>query len=399
LKHIHAAKLGLIRRTVYCEAKRATAIYSQQVFGSVLSNFISSHNNQTSMAVFPLAQLIKQLDLPKDNSALRSLAVGLALRCLERQNASISLGTVLNQLLPPIFSDQYEFYVDQVGRIAGFITWATTDAKGTNLLLEYGCHSLSSTEWSAGKDLWIIDFIALDGNLAEIIAALRDTRFANQKAVTYIRQKKNVRLVKQLSREDRNSFVLGKTPRNPTGQQLTTRFDILHGHAASLRSAVDLGNAVLGSIEAVQHLQSPLGRVMHIFREALAIQQCRTYFNSAGQPVGNIVWAWISDETKASMRTTPIERIHTSEWNEGRQLCFVDIALSPSTKALISTDILETHFPEESTVLLYTQPNEASPGTFIRLARHKRHRANEGWLESLFPIATPALALIELSYS
>lgn len=351
------------------------------------------------MAVFPLTQLIEQLDLPKNSGASRSLAVGLALRYLERQNASINLGSVLNQLLPPILAGQYEFYVDQVGRIAGFVTWAVTDAEGTNLLLEYGCNSLSKTQWSAGEDLWIIDFVALDGNLAEMIAALRDTRFANQQTVTYIRRKKNMRLVKQLSREDRNSFVTGKKQTISIDKTLTTRFDILHGHASSLRSAMELGNAILGASKSEQHLQSPLSRVMHIFREALAIQQCRTYFNSAGQPVGNIVWAWISDETKASMRTTPIEKIHTSEWNEGRQLCFVDIALSTSTKALISTDILEAHFPEESTVLLYTQPNEASPGTFIRLARHKRHRANEGWLESLFPIATLALAPIGLSHS
>jgi hemolysin-activating ACP:hemolysin acyltransferase len=335
------------------------------------------------MTVFPLAKLLAQLNLPKDRWATRALALGLAFRCLKNQTTSTNLDVLLNRLLPPICADQYEFYVDQVGRVVGFLTWATTDLEGTKLLIEHGSSALANKQWSAGNDLWVIDFAALDGALSEILLALRDTRFVTQQSVTYSRQKKNVRLVKQLTREDRNSFILGKNQRISGRQQLTTDFGFLHGHESSLQSALELGNALLGASESVLHLRSQVPRVMHTFREAHVIRQLRIYLNDAGRPAGTIAWAWLSDETITRMHSTSLHEIHTSEWNEGNHLCFFDIALSKSTKALIIADIMGMLFPEEVTALLYTQPDKVLPGNFIRVVRAQESCVVNRWLDSL----------------
>jgi hemolysin-activating ACP:hemolysin acyltransferase len=335
------------------------------------------------MTVFPLDKLIAQLNLPKDLWATRALALGLAVRCLKNQTTSTNLGVLLNRLLPPIFVGQYEFYTDQVGRVVGFLTWAMTDLEGTRLLMEHGSSALANKQWSAGNDLWLIDFAALDGSLSEILLALRDTRFATQQSVTYSRQKKKMRLVKQLTRGDRNSFVLGKNQPLSGGQQLTTDFGFLHGHETSLQAALELGNALLGANESILHLQSHVPRIMHTFREAHVIRQLRTYLNDMGRPVGTIAWAWLSDETIARMHTTSLHEIHTSEWNEGKHLCFFDIALSKSAKALVSADIMGMLFPEEVTVLLYTPPGKSSPGSFIRVTRAQEGCVVNDWLDSL----------------
>jgi hemolysin-activating ACP:hemolysin acyltransferase len=336
------------------------------------------------MTVFPLAKLLAQLNLPKDLWATRALALGLAVRCLKNQTTSTNLDALLNRLLPPIFANQYEFYVDQVGRVVGFLTWAITDLEGTKLLMECGSSALANKQWSAGNDLWVLDFAALDGALSEILSTLRDTRFATQQSVTYSRQKKKMCLVKQLTRGDRNSFVLGKNQHILGGQQLTTDFGFLHGHETSLQDALELGSALLGASESVLHLQSRVPRVMHTFCEAHAIRQLRIYQNDMGRPAGTIAWAWLSDETIARMHTTSLHEIHTSEWNEGKHLCFFDVALSKSAKSLASADIMGRLFPEEVTALLYTPPDKISRGNFIRVARAQERSVVNSWLDSLF---------------
>jgi hemolysin-activating ACP:hemolysin acyltransferase len=333
------------------------------------------------MAVFPLSTLLAQLDLPKDRLSTHALAVGLAFQCLERQKASSDLRSMFDRLLPPIFANQYEFYVDHVGRVIGFLTWATTDSEGSKLLIEHGSNALANAQWSAGNDLWVIDFAAFDEQLPAILCALRDTRFMDLHAVTYGRHKEKIRLVKQMSRKDRNSFILRKSRPATAPLNLTKRFDILHAHAASLRISLDLGNALLATRASAQHLQSSVSSVMHTFREALAIRQCRTYFDDAGEPQGIVAWAWLSEATIARMHTTPIQEVHTSEWNEGQQLCFFDISINDSIMARVSSDIIEQLYPEESTALMYTSPSNGASGVFMKVDRRSRRADLEGWLK------------------
>lgn len=335
------------------------------------------------MTIFPLAKLLAQLNLPKDCWAKRALAVGLAFRCLQNQTTSTNFDALLNRLLPPIFADQYEFYVDQIGRVVGFLTWAITDPEGANLLMEHGSNALAKQHWSAGNDLWVVDFAATEGAFSEILLALRDTQFATQQSVTYSRQKKRLRLVKQLTRGDQNSFILGKNQRRSSCQQLTSDFGFLHGQEFSLQSALELGNALLGASESALHLRSQVPRVMHTFREAHVIRQLRTYFGNTGQPIGAIAWAWLTDETIARMHTISLQEIHTCEWNEGKHLCFFDVALTKSVKALVSADIMGTLLPEEANALLYTPPSKNLPGKFIRVARTKQGCVVNHWLDSL----------------
>ncbi len=332
------------------------------------------------MAAFPLSTLLEQLDLPRDHDSMRGLAVGLACQCLERQYSSSDLRTMLGRLLPSILANQYEFYVDTVGRVVGFITWIVADSGANNPLSEHSSDASTSSQQPAGKDLWVVDFAVFDGQLVEVLQALRDTRFKEFHTVTYSRQKKRVRLIKQISRNDRNSFFAKKSQLQAAPQGLTKRFDILHAHTASLKTSLDLGNALLAARTSARHLDSLVPRVMHMFREALAIRQCSTYFDDTGEPLAIVAWAWLSDATISRMRTTAIQETHTSEWNEGEQLCFFDIAITDPCKARFIADSLRQMFPEESTVLLYTPPRKDESGSFTKVDRYGQRGAIENWL-------------------
>ena len=70
-----------------------------------------------------------------------------------------------------------------------------------------------------------------------------------------------------------------------------------------------------------------------------ATGQYRLYRDHAGAPLGLLSWAWVSAWTLNRLRPDPLLPLHPCEWNEGEQLYFRDIAISPVCADALAKDL------------------------------------------------------------
>lgn len=92
---------------------------------------------------------------------------------------------------PPIQCNQFRLY-HQNKRLVGLVTWAYLTPEVQEKYLS-GTYNLHPEDWSAGDNLWIIDWISPFGHTKQIARDLRKNVFTTTQALKAIRIKPNGR--------------------------------------------------------------------------------------------------------------------------------------------------------------------------------------------------------------
>jgi hemolysin-activating ACP:hemolysin acyltransferase len=85
--------------------------------------------------------------------------------------------------------------------------------------------------------------------------------------------------------------------------------------------------------------------IARVAEPAIAANQLKVYFNRRGEPVGFLVWAWLSPETEKSMIESAGIDLHPSEWREGNSLWLLDIVSPFNNTRKILRAFFEENMP------------------------------------------------------
>lgn len=91
---------------------------------------------------------------------------------------------------------------------------------------------------------------------------------------------------------------------------------------------------VLGEIWIVKSLCGRAGdmgfeSLSQIYDPALRHNQVRVFFNSLGEPIGYVVWAWLAPDVEQRWMAQGQLSLHISEWTEGDALWLLDGMIAP----------------------------------------------------------------------
>lgn len=91
-------------------------------------------------------------------------------------------------LRTPILLKQICFFYDRAGRPIGYITWAYLAQDVEEKMVSNPNFLLHFSEWNEGDRLWIIDFVAPNGMVGEIVSFIRRHMFKEFSELRYIRR-------------------------------------------------------------------------------------------------------------------------------------------------------------------------------------------------------------------
>lgn len=106
-------------------------------------------------------------------------------------------------LMPAIHHGQICFAFAANGRPIAYWTWAVVCPETELMLLNDRNHILHISEWNDGTNLWIMDFVAPHGRVAEIARVIRDHHFVDHARVNWNRTTKSGARPFQMSRKAR----------------------------------------------------------------------------------------------------------------------------------------------------------------------------------------------------
>lgn len=329
--------------------------------------------------MYNLQEILTCLPSPPKGEAHRAMVLGLAARMLQPRFGGTYVAQQLDRMFVQVDACQYEFYFDQSGRPAGFVAWVLVGAETSRTLILHGSDNVAPSQWQAGKHLWILDLVAHDGCLPYLLAQLRDVHLVGYDEVKYVRFKRNLRIAKQLGRQDKTSFFRRPAPA-AARLPLTQREDFLLGCAARLVKARLLGEVLLAMRACDAGRKSSLWRSTFVLSEIIALRQYRSYSLPQQAAAGLLTWAWLSPHTIARIADHPLHTVHSSEWNEGDQLCLYGAVASKPVRAQMEADICGQLFPLESKVLLYIPPTDTAPARLVQANRQSQADLLRLWL-------------------
>jgi hemolysin-activating ACP:hemolysin acyltransferase len=102
--------------------------------------------------------------------------------------------------------EKIKFYHNSIGRMVGFVIWASLSDQVARRLVSTRRLRISRDEWDSGTRKFIMDFIAPCGNVHYILRDLRDSVFRLDHAVWYARPKFGSLIFKEISRDSKSSF-------------------------------------------------------------------------------------------------------------------------------------------------------------------------------------------------
>jgi len=255
----------------------------------------------------------------------------------------------LDRITAAVRSGQYKVFVDQYARPVAYVSWARVDPTTNSALLRNGPDALG-VGWASGSTAWVIDLFAHEGSLPRVMTFLRDEVFVDEEAVAYFRMRRQRRLVKQLSRTDRTTFMRSTSSREWGG--LVDDVHLLRPLGEILVTRQELGLAVEALRYAPQR-DCGIGSEPGCINLLQTMRLTRTYRGADGSANGLLAWAWFTDEGLQRLRSrTPLD-LHPSEWNEGTRLCFWSLHAHHDVIDAVIADLIAGLFPQESEVWLF----------------------------------------------
>lgn len=122
-------------------------------------------------------------------------AISLILRCAAYR--LLRVASVGAWLQAPILLKQITFFYDTLGSPVGYVTWAYLTPDVERRFLDDPGFLLHFSEWNEGDRLWMIDFVAPDGMVREIVDYIRRHLFFEFSEVRYVRRNKDGSVRKQ----------------------------------------------------------------------------------------------------------------------------------------------------------------------------------------------------------
>jgi hemolysin-activating ACP:hemolysin acyltransferase len=125
---------------------------------------------------------------------------------------------------------------------------------------------------------------------------------------------------------------------------------------ASIERAETLGHALLAQSKSPPVKVAPLHRLVTRLNLAIHIQQMRLALSDDGTCEGFITWAWLTDAALEKARRLGVSSLHPSDWDEGDQLCVLDlVAIGKDTDRVRARLLAELGADERA--VLCTPPN------------------------------------------
>ncbi|WP_402721338.1 toxin-activating lysine-acyltransferase [Janthinobacterium rivuli] len=113
-------------------------------------------------------------------------AAYLILRCTKYRLFRVA--SVGAWLQPPILLKQICFFYDTLGHPIGYVTWAYLTREVEQRFVEDPNFLLHFSEWNEGDRLWMIDFVAPNGMVREIVDYIRRHLFNEFSEARYVRR-------------------------------------------------------------------------------------------------------------------------------------------------------------------------------------------------------------------
>lgn len=135
--------------------------------------------------------------------------IGFAVKLMSKSpsHARLSAAHISGSFDAAFRHRQLRYFFNGEGEPVGFVAWAKITIDVQRKMMKTASWNLHKSEWNEGEILWIVDFLALFGNLNSILEVLRDEVFTNFSSVRYIRFKNNKAIFKEITREDFSRFM------------------------------------------------------------------------------------------------------------------------------------------------------------------------------------------------
>ena len=332
------------------------------------------------MNVYTLSQMAAMLGASADTRMQKVFSLALAVGVFLEPRSGNNIGQRLQPMWKALETGNYEFYFDAVGRPVGFVNWMSVDDSDDAALLAGELDAASLPSCKAGDKLWIMDFFASNHSLRPILANLRDRFCGKYDEAKYHRVRGNSRVVKRFALHDRSAALRpAATVATEDSVGLTRSESVWNGYRHFVSELLASGERLLALRRCDPLLRSPLWNAIPLLRNLTALQQVRVYRDADGVPAGLLTWGWLSEYTVSRLGVTPLHAVHNSEWNEGRALCFCDLAVSEGVRAQMMHDVHSGLFPEQDTILLYTPPSEQGCASVQRVSRSTETDAIAHW--------------------
>ncbi|HEY4083461.1 MAG TPA: toxin-activating lysine-acyltransferase [Burkholderiaceae bacterium] len=320
-----------------------------------------------------LGEILYRAQLKFPEHEIQDLKTGLSGTLIGKSRRDSSLKSVWDEISRPIHLDQCAFLFDEIGRFAAYIAWAKVDDEVDQRLIRSGTRTpISNHEWAAGRNVWITNFIVARGSANATLARMRDTFFAAEAEIKYMRQRRHGWMIKKIIRNRRNSFFKAGC------RGMSEASEELHEHVLLERQAgfernITLGACLRLAASTARYQNTKSADLLRRLELCEYRGQLKTYEDRDGRINGFITWAWFSMRTieRLATREISLDEIHHSEWNEGDQLCFLDMAGGEIRHQGVSRDLEYDLFPDEAGYFIYCTTKSLDDSSIREFSRDR----------------------------
>jgi hemolysin-activating ACP:hemolysin acyltransferase len=246
-------------------------------------------------------------------------------------------------------------YLDHYGQFAGYVLLAQVDDLTHDALVKHGTVALQSAKAGRGRNLWMVDFLAVHGYARQVAWAACDQLLRTSSAVSYFRYKQREHVAKQANEKDVARLLhIANGDLEVNDLSLLRQKDmqgLLHDARGEAIGSERVGKALKLARSSNEFANLPVHEALYRLQTPIAMNQIKFYLSGNGDVGGFITWAWIDDQLQSASSAPPLHYLHPSEWNKGRNLMLCDFVLTDSVRSSMVADVIGRWFPAETVIL------------------------------------------------
>ncbi len=102
------------------------------------------------------------------------LGIVAELMCKSDMYCSFPVACLKLWIEPPILLDQIKFFTDFSGNYVGYMTWALLSSETLDRVINDSDTLLHLSEWNEGNNLFIVDLVAINSDLARHLKQVKE---------------------------------------------------------------------------------------------------------------------------------------------------------------------------------------------------------------------------------
>lgn len=242
--------------------------------------------------------------------------------------------------------DQIQVFFDVFGRYCGHVVWTRAPGRVDDAALKLRpAHWLSGTFGNTGNVV-VLDFLAVYGSLKAILQHIGETWGRGGGCITYSRVKGEDRVVK-VATTQQITALSGKRATSAGNEkeaflESDTGKSFRAAAVAVLENAIAIGYVIRLLSGLRDYAEMDIWSLCRRLQNAIITSQYRMYFSADGRLIGFCSWAWRSETAFFDRRYLPLERMETSEWNEGKELFLCDAVATGEGADRVMGEIVTT---------------------------------------------------------